>query len=308
MTHRSTILGALLYASLTALALAQTPEEPAPLTGPYLGQTPPGLVPQVFAPGLISLDDARELNAVFSPDMRIFMFTRELDGVFKIHYTYQNREGEWTPPAMASLSRTYPGHADVDMSFAPGGQRLYFISKRPLPGYALETYNLWYADRTREGLLPPQPLGPHLNGAPHELYPWAVGDGSLYFTTERADTLGQFDTYRAQYRDGRFDPPVNLGPAINSEHGEGDVFVDADETMLIHVSNGRPDSLGRGDLYISFRQEDGSWSQGQHMGDVINSSDIDYCPAVTPDGKYFFFSRGDDIYWVDAQILEQFRP
>ena len=50
-------------------------------------------MPEVFAPGLISLDDARELNAVFSPDMRIFMFTREIDGVFKIHYTYQLEPG-----------------------------------------------------------------------------------------------------------------------------------------------------------------------------------------------------------------------
>jgi len=38
---------------------------------------------------------------------------------------------------------------------------------------------------------------------------------------------------------------------------------------------------------------------------------------VTPDGKYFFFSRrrgatweettAGDVYWVDAKVLEQFR-
>ena len=301
MLHR-VLIGILLAAS----ASAQSPT--ATLEGPLLGQTPPGLVPELFAPGLISTQDARELNAVFSPDMSIFMFTREIDGVFKMHFTYRNREGIWSSPTMAAPSRTYPGHADVDMSFAPGGQRLYFISKRPLAGYALDTYNLWYSDRTPEGLLPPVPLGPHLNGLPHEFYPWVVGDGSLYFTSARPDSLGQTDSYRAQFRDGRFDAPVNLGPAINSEFGEGDIFVNADETLLIHVANGRPDSLGRGDLYISFRQPDGSWSQDQHMGDVINSPDIDYCPAVTPDGKYFFFSRGNDVYWVDAQVLEQFRP
>ena len=44
------------------------------------------------------------------------------------------------------------------------------------------------------------------------------------------------------------------------------------------------------------------------MGDVLNSPDIDYCPMVSPDGEVLFFSRGNDIYWVDAQIIEQFRP
>ncbi|MEM9056598.1 MAG: exo-alpha-sialidase [Pseudomonadota bacterium] len=299
------MLRVLLPALCCTCALAQTP---APPTGPLLGQDPPGNVPELFAPGLISTEGARELNAVFSPDMRIFMFTREIDGVFKMHFSFRNAQDEWTAPKLVAPSLTYPGHADVDMSFAPGGQRLYFISKRPLPGHALETYNIWYSDRSPEGLLPPVALGPHINGAPHELYPWAVGDGSLYFTTERADSLGERDSYRARFRGGRFDAPVNLGPAINSEFSEGDIFVDADETLLIHFSRGRPDDLGKGDLYVSFRDDDGDWAQDRHLGDVINSPDIDYCPVVTPDGRYFFFTRGDDIYWVDAAVLEPFRP
>ena len=290
---------------LTLPALAQ--EEWPVVTGPLLGQDPPGMTPEVFAPGLISTDSARELNAVFSPDMRIFMFTRLVNGVMKMHFTYQTGEGTWTEPRLAAPSLTYPGHADVDMAFAPGGRRLYFISKRPLPGYALDRYNIWYSDRSPEGLHPPVALGPHINGAGDEYYPVLVGDGSLYFTARRSDSLGGTDSYRAQFRDGRFDAPVNLGPAINSEFREGDIYVDAEETYLIHVSTGRPDSLGGADLYISFRQPDGTWGQDRHLGDVINSADIDYCPMVSPDGRYFLFTRGDDVYWVDARILEQFR-
>jgi hypothetical protein len=301
MKHLMLVIGLLF--SMPILCQPEWPE----LTGPLLGQTPPGDEPVVFAPGLISTEGARELNAVFSPDMRIFMFTREIDGVFKMHFSYRGADGRWTRPTLAAPSRTYPGHADVDMAFAPGGQRLYFISKRPLPGYAMETYNIWYSDRSTEGLHPPVALGPHINGAAHEYYPMVVGDGSLYFSTRRPDSLGQFDSYRAQFRDGRFDPPVNLGPAINSEFSEGDIFVDADETYLIHVATGREDSLGSGDLYISFRQPDGRWGQDRHMGEVFNSPDIDYCPMVTPDGQYFFFSRGDDVYWVDASVLDRFR-
>ena len=296
----------LLLSAVSLSALAQN-DWPA-LSGPLLGQTPPGTEPEIFAPALVSRADSRELNAVFSPDMKHFMFTREINGVFKMHFSHQDESGLWSKPRIAAPSLTYPGHADVDMAFAPGGQRLYFISKRPLAGHALDAYNIWYSDRTARGLLPPVALGPEINGLENQYYPVVVGDGSLYFATQRADSLGQFDNYRAQFRDGRFDTPVNLGPAINSEFSEGDIFVDADENYLIHVSSGRPDSLGRGDLYISFKQPDGSWSEDQHMGDAINSPDIDYCPMVTPDGRYFFFTRGKDIYWVDASVMEQFRP
>ena len=63
------------------------------LSGDYLGQEPPGLTPEIFAPGLISLDGERELNAVYSPDGRIFMFTRSVDGVFKMYFSYRRDDG-----------------------------------------------------------------------------------------------------------------------------------------------------------------------------------------------------------------------
>ena len=37
------------------------------LSDRYLGQPLPGLEPEVFAPGLVSSPDHRELNAIFSP-------------------------------------------------------------------------------------------------------------------------------------------------------------------------------------------------------------------------------------------------
>ena len=134
-----------------------------------------------------------------------------------------------------------------------------------------------------------------------------VDEGSLYFSAVRDDTLGRRDSYRAQYKEGEFEAPVNLGPGVNGPTDEGDIFVSPDESYLIHVSAEREDALGSSDLYISFREDDGSWSHDIHMGDVINSEESDYCPAVFPDGKYFFFTRGDDVMWVDAAIIDSYR-
>ena len=84
------------------------------------------------------------------------------------------------------------------------------------------------------------------------------------------------------------------------------------------LSSRRPPSVGNGDLFVSFRLDDGSWGKPIHLGDVINTDAHEFCPMVTPDGKYLFFSRlhgaswetatGGNVYWVDLDILDQFRP
>jgi hypothetical protein len=48
----------------------------AELTGEYLGQTPPGMSVEMFAPDIISKADNFELNSVFSPKGDEFIFTR----------------------------------------------------------------------------------------------------------------------------------------------------------------------------------------------------------------------------------------
>jgi hypothetical protein len=43
------------------------------------------------------------------------------------------------------------------------------------------------------------------------------------------------------------------------------------------------------------------------MGNEINTTGYEFCPFVTDDGKYLFFSRDGDIYWVDAKVIDGLR-
>ena len=105
-------------------------------------------------------------------------------------------------------------------------------------------------------------------------------------------------------------------PPVNSEFGVGDPFVSPDEKYVVFSSR-RPSNVGAGDLFVAFRRADGGWDEPVHLGKTVNSAQTDFCPFVTPDGKYFFFSRrhrdtkgtvtAGDVYWVDAKFLEQFR-
>ena len=126
----------------------------------------------------------------------------------------------------------------------------------------------------------------------------------MYYTINR-------DLSKARYSNGKFDKPVKLSSNVNTKEGEYNSFIAEDESYLIFTSVGLGDSYGEGDLYISFRRKDGSWTKAKNMGPKINSFARDYCPSVSPDGKYFFFSSRklgtEDIYWVDARIIENLR-
>jgi Tol biopolymer transport system component len=139
----------------------------------------------------------------------------------------------------------------------------------------------------------------------------------MYFTSDRDGGHGAYDVFRAQrLTDGSFAEPVNIGPPINTEFSEGDTYVSPDERYLIMTSS-RPGGYGEGDLYVSFRKKDGGWEEPVNLGASINTDQVEYCPMVTPDGKYLFFSRrwgatweettAGDVFWVDASIIEQFR-
>jgi hypothetical protein len=276
------------------------------------------MTPDLFEPGLVNTN-AVELNGVVSPDGREFFFTRIVDGVFTMYRSVLTNDG-WSDPEPV---RPYEGNERqmaVDMALSQDGNTLYFLGRGStdlVPGER-NGLNLWSMERGEDGWNKARVVPPPVSTEHPESYPCVVADGSLYFSSNRPGGLGEFDIYRAQRRaDGTFAEPVNVGPPINTEKSEGDTFVAPDESYLI-VTARRPDSLGQGDLYISFRDEDGRWGTPLNLGAPINSQQTDFCPMVTPDGAYLFFSRRwgaswedtttCEVFWLSARVLERFRP
>ena len=71
--------------------------------GPYLGQKPPGLKPEVFAPGIISLPDRFEYCLSFSPNGKecCFGVTNGRWSWCDLFYTKQDIDGIWSQPDSA---------------------------------------------------------------------------------------------------------------------------------------------------------------------------------------------------------------
>lgn len=88
-------------------------------------------------------------------------------------------------------------------------------------------------------------------------------------------------------------------------------MVDPNGSYMLFNIGGREDTIGRGDIYVSFNQGDGSWSELIHTGPKINVANAaNFCPAISADGKYIFFTQSlpesSHIYWVSADIIESF--
>ena len=301
------------------------------LKGPYLGQKPPGKTPEIFAPGIISTGFSERI-AAFTPDGKEFYYAvwGPPHGVI-IHLREVN--DHWTKPEVAPFSGQYQG----DFTMSSDGNRIVFSSNSPFVGAGepQDDYYCWIVERTEVGWGKPKPFGPLINST--ESFagcPTIADSGNLYFFSNRTGGKGNDDIWMSEPINGNYSEPVNLGDSINTVGFDLDPFIAPDESYIIFA---RIDKERKGDfdLFISFVKDDGNWTQAENMGEKINSSGSEFCPTVSPDGRYFFFtsnrtsfelysdipltyerklkilnSPGNgsaDIYWVDARIIEELK-
>lgn len=283
--------------ALSAICLISQQGDFPKFTGPYLGQKPPGMIPEAFAPELLST----MLGYAFS-SYGAELYFGSLSGIM----FSRQENGRWTEPQKAPFSGRYH---DFDFNFSPDGASLFFTSNRPLvKDEAPQNQNdIWVVHRTETGWAEPINIGLPVNTEQNEVYPSVSKNGNLYFFRDvRSGTATAADIYCSKLVNGHYTTPEKLGNEINSEFPDIDPFIAPNESYLIFHSF-RPDGFGRADLYISFRKNDGTWMRALNMGEKINTAGGDSSGKVSPDGKYFFFTRSGKPYWVSADIIEGFR-
>jgi hypothetical protein len=296
----------------TAVFGQEKPDFPV-LSGPYLGQKPPGMIPEIFAPNILNTEKMGAFCSVFSPNGNEFYFVYyERLNDFSGGLTRMKRvEDVWTKPELLRFnSTTY----DNDMCMSADGNTLIFRSYRALPNGKKpkdHTY-LWFVERTENDWSRAKPLY-CANDPVRTGYPSLAANVNLYFAHKRNEISG---IYRSKPVNSVYGTPEHVFTAVDSIDTEGDMFVAPDECYMIISCWNHPDNIGsdQGDLYITFQKDDGTWSDEINMGELINSRLGENCPQVTPDGKYFFFNRfnpeteNGNIYWVSAKIIEDLKP
>jgi hypothetical protein len=294
------------------------------LQGPYLGQKPPGMTPELFAPGLLSAG-GDEADITFTPDAMEMCYTL------------------WTPVGENLPDHKWPFHQMVIMhTRVTGGnwtepEELPFPSDRKAcyPFFSPDEDKLFFASfssgRSRlmvSGKSAGMWTVPEEINEMHGAFISVAEGGRLYFSSG-----SQIATCR--YSDGSCVSPEVLSHIANEVGGAHHLYVAPNESFLIFDYDLAPDSYGEEDLYISFRRPDGLWTRAVNMGFGINTPFRDKRAFVSFDGRYLFFSSNrfeqsgmpeealsltelreltavhadshEHIYWVDAGVIDALR-
>lgn len=247
----------------------------------YLGQKPPGLIPEPFAPGVISTDEYLETEVLFLPDMKELSFTRS--------------GGDYTEPQWVVMK--YEDDKWIPKPILPAEIEKY--KERFSPGVSEMKKFETFKDISIEGFS-------------------VSSEGTYYFYVLNYEDGSGHMSY-SRLVDGIYEKPQKMSEAINRGKYIAHPFIAPDESYLLW--DAEKENENTPDIYISFRNQDGSWGEAISLGDKINTAAYEQRAKVTPDGKYLFFWRGDrkvkedgsaywvgNPYWVDAKIIEELRP
>jgi len=280
----------------------------------YLGQKPPGMIAEMFAPGIISTKSYEHSAPAFSPDGSVVLWT-VVDSTFRgflLEMKYVN--GQWSKPSRPAFADSTAD--DYYPSFSIDGTRLFFSSRRKLPpGYPPGgDIRIWEVERRKSGWGKAVPFDTTISRG-HEFAHSVSQNGTLYFSSAPGGGI-TFNIRRSEKKNGRNTESTLLPYSVNSVDYEDGPCIAPDESFLIFESQ-RPEGIdGYLGLYISFRDKNGQWGMPVNMGPKINSGKGERFARLSPDGKYLFFGsfrssssdrRGADIYWIDAKVIDELR-
>ena len=274
-----------------------------PFYGNYLGQPLPDSTALGFAPP--SLQSGNSWWWHGSP-----AFSPNLSELFIVKYNKSNARtginimkqvnGEWINQQPASF--VDQNYIEYNPFFSPSGDTLYYYSQKPGGPlfYVVKQNGSWSASKSLNVQIPS-----NLSAGPG----FSVARNRNIYIDFWENNLT--DIYLLKFEDGQYNSPEKLSNAVNSDSLDYGPYIDPEERFLIFSSR-RQGNYGETDLYISYKNTDGTWKPAVNMGQAINSQYGAAYPLITPDGKYLFFNSwkpgdlGYNPYWIKADSI--FKP
>ena len=266
------------------------------LNGPYLNQTLPATEAVIFAPGKVSIEGRYEYALSIHPAGDRLIFTVEVPDKGASVHGCSIQDGSWTKPGPVDLTGGAKRN-EMEAFFSPDGKRVFFA-----PYCKGLDVRIWTAEVTPDGFQNPQPLGKPVAQDP-SFYPVQATGGELYYTN-----LAKRAIYRATLDNGK----VTAAEPAGLEQG-GHAFPSPDGSFMV-LDSASLESDEQRDIFVSFRTDDGSWGSPRPLGPAVNTEYSETCPALSPDGKYLFFSRYNEpgqlsnIYWVSSEVIKLAAP
>ncbi len=202
--------------------------------------------------------DTHESSAAFSSDGQTMYFDRTNSRRVKVDwaevpvatiriYRAELVDGEWTN--IEALPFTSDQYSVEHPTLSEDGSTLYFASD--MPG-SMGSFDIYSVAVNEDGTFgEPVNLGPNVNTAHREQFPYIANDGTLYFTSDGHMGYGNLDIFKSEQQNGSFGEAQNLGNSLNSEFDDFAFVLKEGEEKGYLASNRR----GSDNLY-AFTRED----------------------------------------------------
>lgn len=254
------------------------------LTGYYLGQSRPGLNPEIFAPGFISSPEHRELGGcAVSSDGKEYYFTRDVDNNWVLLVSRWEKDG-WTEPKPVKFSA---GYTALEPHITYDNQRIFWVWR------GREDKGMYMAKRTSKGWSKPEYAGPGMMVS-------STREGQLYVTDIQVEPNR---IVSVSLENERFTKYTRLQGEIvrfQNETRSAHPCIAPDGSYLIFDKNGTY-------FYASFRTENNEWTEPIDLTKNVFNPNAGIA-TISPDGEYLFFGQNDDIYWVSTEVIKRLAP
>jgi len=273
------------------------------IESPYFGQKPPGLIPEIFAPGIISLNGRYEHIISFSPDLDEVYFSASKEDEDPSVYFSKLEDKKWTNPKKANFTKGKKV-GEMHPFVSPNGEKIYFVAHDSFTKpHHEESIKIWYVNRFENSWSDAIQLDSPINDD-FVFYPNQAKNGDLFYFN-----MSKRKTYYAPNKNGKF-PEVH---EVGIEFGVHGFISTSQDFLVVNARNKEDDQRNDSDIYVYFKKKNGTWSKPINLGNEVNSNFGETSPSITPDGKYLFFGRYNEeggvsnIYWVSTEVIHKLK-
>lgn len=243
----------------------------------------------VFDKKLDVFQNVRDFAISSAGDEAFFTVQSPVEGISQIVYVKKSGN-EWSAPELLPFCDQFQY---LEPFLTVDAMRLYFVSDRPIGSDTeRKDMDIWYVQRPSKTSPWSNPInaGPPLNTSLNEFYPSVASNGNMYFTQDSPKGLGRDDIYFCKWNGTEYEPPVLLNQNVNSAGYEFNAFVSPAEDFLLFTKYNEKDGFGSGDLYISRKDQDGTWQKAVNLGPGVNTKFMEYCPFYHQKSQTLYFT------------------
>ncbi|MGC4020918.1 MAG: OmpA family protein [Cyclobacteriaceae bacterium] len=244
-------------------------------------------------PEAINVQDVNTGCVTFSPDGKLMIFARGNTGKKKGAkdvdlFLSRFRNGAWTPATPININT--PDYWESTPALSPDGRTLYFSSNRKGGFGGLDLYSAQMDSRGRFGKV--KNLGPDINTAGDELFPYVAENAKLYFASDGHPGYGNLDLYVVNRSNGK-NSIDNLGPTMNSTGDDFGIFLFKPDRGFF--TSNREGGKGDDDIYTFINDDPNLKVVNYYLQGVTYSLRKDSSREILPDTKISLLAEDGDV-------------